>query len=128
MKINGKSVGEDIKKLTAKEYKLQKVHVEVAVQNRQAELRLSPTTSQLIIKELNEKRLPKKKGAEKIDQTHEGSMSWKSLLNVVETIHDDRSRSNTKLGTLKSVIRTARSMHHRRNTSKGSNRSRKKRK
>ncbi|ORD95154.1 Ribosomal protein L11 [Enterospora canceri] len=107
MKLNGKAIAEDIKKLTVKEFKLQKVHVEVAAQNRQVELRMAPTTAQLIIRELKEKRLPKKKGAEKVDQTHEGSLSWKSVLTIVDEIHEDRSRSNSKKGTLKQILGTA---------------------
>ncbi|OQS54811.1 RPL12 [Ecytonucleospora hepatopenaei] len=107
MKLPGKVVGEDIKKLTVKEYKLQKIHVELAVKDRKAELKLVPTTSQLIVKELKETRQPKKKGGEKIDQIHDGSLSFKGLCNVVDIVHEDRSRSNTPKGTMKQVLGTA---------------------
>ena len=107
MKLPGRVIGEDIKKLTAKEYKLQKIHVELAVKDRKAELKLVPTTSQLIIKELKEVRQPKKKGAEKVDQLHDGSLSFKSLCTIVDQIHDPISRSRTKKGTMKQVLGTA---------------------
>merc|ERR1712131_33555 len=110
LKINSKGVGEDVKKLTVKDYKLQKVHVELAVQNRQVTLKLVPTTAQLIIRELKEKRLPKKKGAEKVDQPHDGDLSFASLLKIVQEIHEEKSRSNDLKGTIKQVLGTARSV------------------
>ncbi|KAL6122679.1 Ribosomal protein L11 [Nucleospora cyclopteri] len=106
LKIAGKVVGEDIKKLTAKDYKLQKVHVELAVQNRQVTLKLVPTTAQLIIRELKEVRQPRKKGAEKVDQLHDGAISFTSVLKVVGEIHENISRSNNMKGTLKQVLGT----------------------
>lgn len=110
MKLPGKVVGEDIKKLTAKEYKLQKVHVELAVKDRKAEIKIVPSTAQLIIKELGEKRQAKKKGAEKVDQIHDGSLSFKSLCSVVDAIHHDRSRGKTKKETMKQVLGTAKAV------------------
>lgn len=107
MKIPGKVVGEDIKKLTSKDYKLQKVHVELAVKNRQVELRLAPSTAQILIRELKEIRQVKKKGAEKVDQPHNGTISFGTVLKIVDEIHDDRSRSNNKKGTLNQVLGTA---------------------
>ncbi|KAM0681230.1 hypothetical protein GINT2_000428 [Glugoides intestinalis] len=109
LKIPGKVVGEDIKKLTAKEFKLQKVHVLLKVKDRKATCELLPSTAQVIIRELKETREAKKKGVEKAPQLHNGSLSLNSLFKVAAEIRA-RSRSKTMKGTLKEAIGTARSV------------------
>lgn len=109
LKIPGKVVGEEIKKLTAKDFKLQKIHVLLKVKDRKATTEIWPSTSQLIIRELKETREPKKKGGEKIPQLHNGSLSLNSLFKITNEVRG-RSKSRTMRGTLKEVLGTCRSL------------------
>lgn len=106
LKIPGKVVGEEVKKLTAKDYKLQKVHVLIKVKDRKATTELMPSTAQIIIRELKESREPKKKGVEKVPQLHNGSLSLNALFKVAAEVRP-RSRSATMKGTVKEVLGTA---------------------
>lgn len=109
LKIPGKVVGEEIKKLTAKDFRLQKVHVLLKVKDRKATTELMPNTAQVIIRELKETREPKKKGGEKLPQGHSGSISLTTLFKIANEV---RPRSGARLmrGTLKEVLGTARSL------------------
>lgn len=109
LKIPGKVVGEEIKKLTAKDFRLQKDHVLLKVKDRKATTEIVATTAQVIIRELKETREVKKKGAEKLPQLHNGSLSLNTLFKIVNEIRP-RSRSKSMKGTLKEVLGTARSL------------------
>lgn len=109
LKIPGKVVGEEIKKLTASAFRLQKVHVLLKVKDRKATAELAPSTSQVIIRELKETREPKKKGGEKVPQLHNGSISLNTLFKIANEIRS-RSRARSMKGTLKEVLGTARSL------------------
>ncbi len=109
LKIPGKVVGEEIKKLTAKDFRLQKVHVLLKVKDRKATTELMPSTAQVIIRELKETREPKKKGGEKLPQLHNGTISLNTLFKIATEIRA-RSRAKTMKGTLKEVLGTARSL------------------
>lgn len=105
MKIPGKVIGEEIKKMTAADYRMQKVHVEIKVKDRKATAEITPSTAQIIIRELRENREPKKKGADKVVTLHNGSLSLDSLFKIVAEVRS-RSRSKTLRGTLKEVLGT----------------------
>lgn len=109
LKIPGKVVGEDVKKLTAKDYKLQKIHVLLKVKDRKATCELNPTTAQLIVKALKEEREPKKKGVDKAPGLHNGSISLNDLFKIAVEIRS-RSRSRTLRGTVKEVLGTCLSL------------------
>lgn len=109
LKIPGKVVGEEIKKLTAKDFKLQKVHVLLKVKDRKATTELMPSTAQVIIRELKETREVRKKGAEKLPQLHNGSITLNALFKIAAEIRP-RSRSISMKGTVKEVLGTARSL------------------
>lgn len=106
LKIPGKVVGEDVRKLTAKDFVQQKIHVLLKVKDRKAVCELKPSTAQVIIRELKEGREPRKKGAEKAPRLHNGSLSLNALFKVATEIRD-RSRSISMKGTVKEVLGTA---------------------
>ncbi|KAI4291336.1 large subunit ribosomal protein L12e [Pancytospora philotis] len=105
LKIPGKVVGEDIRKLTLKDYKLQKVHVLLKVKDRKATCEINPTTAQLVIKGLKEEREPKKKGADKVPALHNGSLALTDLFKIAAEVRFN-SRSRTLRGTVKEVLGT----------------------
>lgn len=109
LKIPGKVVGEEVKKLTARDYKLQKVHVLIKVKDRKATTELMPSTAQVIVRELKESREPRRKGVEKTPQLHNGSLSLSALFKVAAEVRS-RSRSRSMKGTVKEVLGTARSL------------------
>lgn len=109
LKIPGKVVGEEVKKLTNKDFKLQKVHVLLKVKDRKATCELMPSTAQILIRELKETREAKKKGSEKIARPHNGSVSLNTLFKIVTEVRP-RSRSLSMKGTLKEILGTARSI------------------
>lgn len=109
LKIPGKVVGEEVKKLTAKDYKLQKVHVLIKVKDRKATTELMPSTAQIIVRELRESREPKRKGVEKVPQLHNGSLSLNALFKIAAEVRP-RSGSVSMKGTVKEVLGTARSV------------------
>lgn len=106
LKIPGKVVGEEIKKLTAKDFRLQKVHVLLKVKDRKATCELCLSTAQILIRELKENREPKKKGVERPPQLHNGDLSFNTLLKVANEVRG-RSRSISMKGTLKEVLGSA---------------------
>lgn len=106
LKIPGKVVGEEIKKITAKEFKLQKVHVLLKVKDRKATCEIMPSTAQILIRELKETREMKKKGVERGPQLHNGSISFSTLLKAAAEIRL-RSRSKSMKGTVKEVLGSA---------------------
>lgn len=109
MKIPGKVVGEEVRKLTAKEFVQQKIHVLLKVKDRKATCELMPSTAQIIIRELKESREPRKKGSEKVPRLHNGSLSLNALFKVATEIRQ-RSRSSSMKGTVKEVLGTARAV------------------
>lgn len=109
LKIPGKVVGEDVKKLTTKEFNQQKVHVLLKVKDRKAVCEVMPSTAQAIIRELKEVREVRKKGAEKAPRPHNGSLSLNALFKIVAEARP-RSRANSMKGTMKEVLGTARSV------------------
>lgn len=109
LKIPGKVVGEEIKKMTAKDFKLQKVLVLLKVKDRKATCEIMPSTAQIIIRELKETREPKKKGVERPPQVHTGSLTLNALFKIVQEVRS-RSRSKSMKGTLKEVLGTARAV------------------
>lgn len=100
MKIPGKVVGEDIRKLTLKDYRCQKVHVLLKVKDKKAICEINPTTAQLIIRELRESREPKKKGADKQPHLHNGSLELGSLFKIASEV-----RKNTHAKSFKAVVK-----------------------
>ena len=106
LKIPGKVVGEEIKKITAKDFRLQKVHVLLKVKDRKATCELMPSTAQVLIRELKETREPKKKGVERGPQVHNGNLSFNTLLKVAAEVRG-RSRSVSMKGTVKEVLGSA---------------------
>lgn len=109
LKIQGKVVGEEIKKLTHKDYRCQKVHVLLKVKDRKATSEIFPNTAQLIIRELRESREPKKKGADSQPALHNGSLKLNDLFKIASDVRRN-SRSRTIRGTVKEVLGTARSV------------------
>ncbi|KAI5181297.1 large subunit ribosomal protein L12e [Pancytospora epiphaga] len=105
LKIPGKVVGEDVRKLTLKDYHLQKVHVLLKVKDRKATCTLSPTTAQLVIRGLKEKREPKKKGADKTPSLHNGNLPLTEVFKIASEIKAN-SRSKSLKGTVKEVLGT----------------------
>lgn len=105
LKIPGKVVGEDIRKLTLKDYKCQKVHVMLKVKDRKATCEINPTTAQLIIRELKEDREPKKKGADKQPALHNGSLKLSDLFKIASEMRGN-SRSKSLRGCVKEVLGT----------------------
>ncbi|KAI5148330.1 large subunit ribosomal protein L12e [Enteropsectra breve] len=106
LKIPGKVVGEDVKKLTTRDFAGQKIHVQLAVKDRKATCTLVPTTAQRIIRELKEVREAKKKGAEKQPALHNGSITLASLFKIANEIKEF-SRAKSLKGTVKEVLGTA---------------------
>jgi len=109
LKIPGKAVGEDVKKITTKHYNGQRVHVLLTVKDRKATCTVVPSTAQIIIRELHEIREVKKKGVDKQPVVHNGSISLNTLFAIAAEIKDS-SRSKTLRGTVKEVLGTARSV------------------
>lgn len=105
LKIAGKVVGEDIRKLTAKDYRCQKVHVMLSVKDRKATCAINPTTAQLIIRDLRENREPKKKGADKQPHVHNGSLKLTDLFKIASEIKAN-SLSKSFKATVKEVLGT----------------------
>lgn len=108
-KLNGKVIGEEIKKLTAKDFRLQRVHVLLTIKDRKATSQIWPSTSQVIIRELKETKEPKKKGVAKAPHVHNGSLSFNTLLKIAAEIRP-RSKSSTIRGTIKEVLGTVTSV------------------
>lgn len=106
LKIPGKVVGEDVKKLTAKDFQYQKVHVLLSVKDRKATASLFPSTAQVIIRELKETREPKKKGVDRQPALHNGSLTLDKVFKIATEI-GDRSRAKSFKGTVKEVLGTA---------------------
>lgn len=109
LKIPGKVVGEDIRKLTLKDYRCQKVHVLLQVKDRKATCEINPTTSQLIIRELREDREPKKKGADKQPHLHNGSLKLDALFKIASDIRKN-THSKSFIAVVKEVLGTCQSV------------------
>ena len=105
MKLPGKVVGEDVRKLTLKDHKMQRIRVLMKVKDRKAVCEMAPTTAQIIIRELRENREPKKKGADKTPHLHNGSLKLSDVFKIAAEIKD-RSRARTFKGTVKEVLGT----------------------
>lgn len=105
LRLPGKVVGEDVRKLTLKDHKFQRVHVLLKVKDRKATCEIRPSTGQIIIRELQEDREPKKKGADKQPHLHNGSLKLASLFKIAMEVRG-RSRARSIKGTVKEVLGT----------------------
>jgi large subunit ribosomal protein L12e len=99
--LNAKKVGEDIQKETAK-WKNIKVMLEMKVQNRQATISIIPSSSALLIKELNEPDRDRKKVK---NIKHSGNLSMDQIIKVAKTM-EPRSISKEFKGTVKQMLGT----------------------
>ena len=105
--IPPKKVGEDIQKATTK-WKGVKIQVEIAVQNRQASVRILPSSAPLLIECLKEPARDRKKTK---NIQHNGNIKFDDVLRIAKTMRESsKSMSITLEGSVKEILGTARSL------------------
>merc|ERR1712194_445451 len=99
-----KKVGEDIQKATAK-WKGVKIEIEIAVQNRQCTVKVTPSVAPLLIEALNEPARDRKKTKNIL---HNGNVKFDDIIKIAKTMREaKKSLAITLEGSCKEVIGTA---------------------
>ena len=100
-----KKVADDIAAAT-KDWKGQRVTVQLSVQNRKATVSVVPTASALLIKALKEPPREGKKEKGAPGRKHHGNITWDDLMGVVKVMRK-KSLALTAKGTTKEILGTA---------------------
>ena len=104
MGLPPKKVGEDIQKATAK-WKGVKIEIEIAVQNRQCTVKVTPSVAPLLIEALNEPARDRKKTKNIL---HNGNVKFDDIIKIAKTMREaKKSLAITLEGSCKEVIGTA---------------------
>lgn len=98
-----KKVGEDIQKATTK-WKGVKIEIEIAVKNRQCEIKVLPSAAPLIIEALKEPGRDRKKTK---NVTHTGNIKFDDILRIAKTMREaGKSMAVTLEGSCKEILGT----------------------
>ena len=103
--LNAKKVGEDIIKVSSAMKGIRQM-IQLRVQNRNAEITMTPTSSALLIKELGEAPRDRKKVK---NITHKGNLTLEQVKKVAKQI-EEKSLSKTFAGTVKQMLGTCHSI------------------
>ncbi|KNC85319.1 60S ribosomal protein L12 [Sphaeroforma arctica JP610] len=103
--LSPKKIGDDICKAT-KDWKGLKVTVELAIQNRQATVRIIPAASSLIMRALKEPVRDRKKEKNII---HDGDIPFDEILEIARAMRE-RSMARELSGTVKEILGTCQSI------------------
>jgi len=99
--IAPKVVGDRIVEAT-KDIKGIRCMVKITIANRQAEVKVIPTASMLVVKALNEPKMDRKKGEHR---KHQGDLSMDDVTEIAKVIRG-KSNARTMSGTVKEVLGT----------------------
>jgi len=100
--LSPKKIGEDIAKMTAKDWKGIRVTAKLIVQNRQAAIEVVPSASALVIKALKEPERDRKKTKH---INHNGNISLEDVIDIARVM-SPRSMAKKLSGTVNEVIGT----------------------
>jgi large subunit ribosomal protein L12e len=103
--LSPKKVGEDIMKAT-KDWKGQKVTVQLSILNRQATVSIVPSASSLVIKGLKEPVRDRKKGQ---TREHHGNMTLDEVIDIARVMRS-KSQARELKGTVKEILGTCNSV------------------
>jgi len=99
--IAPKVVGDRIVEAT-KDIKGIRCMVKITIANRQAEVKVIPTASMLVVKALNEPKVDRKKGEHR---KHQGNLTMPDVIEIAKVIRG-KSNARTMAGTVKEVLGT----------------------
>uniref|UniRef100_A0A8C2NBG4 Large ribosomal subunit protein uL11 n=1 Tax=Capra hircus TaxID=9925 RepID=A0A8C2NBG4_CAPHI len=103
--LSPKTAGDDITKATG-DWKGPSITVKLTIQNRQAQIRVVPSASALIIKALTE---PPRERSSKTLSTHSGNITFDEIVNIAwQMWHQSLAREVS--GTIKEILGTAQSV------------------
>ena len=103
MGLPPKKVGEDIQKATSK-WRGVKIHIQIAVQNRQCTVTVVPAAAPLIIEALGKTGRDRKKVK---NVTYTGDLKFDTILKIAKTMREaKKSMSITLEGTVKEILGT----------------------